>query len=224
MFAINRPLPSLLLPLLTISLLIGCDKKPDDAAKKDDKAAEKAPDKAEPEADAPPPEPEAPKGPMFTAEGVMGDEVSLPIVPFDLTAVELPGYTIQVPEGTEARSKSPSGYTLGNSRVNYSVTITEGEFDLARAKDLYKMLDPEGKIADESDSHIIYERSGTGGFLFQAGVTVGDKPFYCGTVATGMAFTRKQIDQSVASCKTMAAAEGGAAPADPAADAPAKPE
>jgi hypothetical protein len=218
MISINRPLTPLLLPLLSVALLLGCDKKPDEPAKKAEKTEEKAPD-AKPEVEAPPPEPEPPKGPMFTAEGVMGDEVSVPLVAFDLAAMELPGYTVQAPEGTEARSKSPSGFTLSNSSVNYSMTITAGAFDLAAAKKLYDMLDPDGKIADESDSQIIYERSGTGGFLFQAGVMVGDKPFYCGTVATGMAFTRKQIDGTVTSCKSMAAAEAGAAPADPAAEA-----
>jgi hypothetical protein len=97
--------------------------------------------------------------------------------------------------------------------VNYSISITPSAFNKDEAKKIFGIVDPAGKVADESETHVIYERSGEGGFLFQAGVTVGDKQFYCGTVATGIAFSREVIDQSVASCKSITAAAGGAAPA-----------
>ena len=218
MSKIQRTLSPLLFPLLSFTLLLGCDKKPEEGKKDDKKSAEKKDDKKAAE---PAPEPEAPKGPMFTAEGVMGDDVSIPIVPFDLAAAELPGYTIQVPEGTRAEDKSTSGKKLLNTKVNYSMTVAEGPFDIEQAKKIYGILDAEGKVTDEAEDHIIYQRSGEGGFLFQAGVTVGDKQFNCGTVAGVMPFTRRQIDQTVASCKSIAAAEGGAAPAAEGGAAPA---
>jgi hypothetical protein len=213
---------TLLLSFMTLALLSGCDKKADekkaDAKKTDDKKADdKQVDAKAPE---PAPEPEPPKGPMFNATNIVGQAVSIPIVAFDLAAVELPGFTIQAPEGTTAEPSSPSGFQLFNPSVNYSISIRPSAFSMDEAKKLYGILDPDGKIAEESETHIIYERSNKGGFLFQAGATVGDKQFLCGSVASGIAFDRGVIDQSVASCKTIAAAAGGAAPA-PAGDAPA---
>jgi hypothetical protein len=206
---------TLLLSFMTLALLSGCDKKADekkaDAKKTDDKKADdKQVDAKAPE---PAPEPEPPKGPMFNATNIVGQAVSIPIVAFDLAAVELPGFTIQAPEGTTAEPSSPSGFQLFNPSVNYSISITPSAFNKDEAKKIFGIVDPAGKVADESETHVIYERSGEGGFLFQAGVTVGDKQFYCGTVATGIAFSREVIDQSVASCKSITAAAGGAAPA-----------
>lgn len=206
---------TLLLSLVTLSLLAGCDKADD--KKVDDKKADakKADDKG---GDVKAPEPEAPKGPTFSATNIVGQAVSVPIVPFDLAAAELPGLTIQAPEGTVAEAKSPSGFKLYNSSVNYSISITASPFNKDEAKKIFGIVDPAGKVADESETHVIYERSNDGGFLFQAGVTVGDKQYYCGSVATGIAFARDVIDQSVTSCKSITAAAGGAAPA-PAGDA-----
>ena len=214
MNAMHRTLTTLLIPALSLALATGCDKgKSDDGkksagAKTDKDADDKADKEADKKAEAPP-EPEKPEGPVFTAKGAMGDEVSLPLVAFDLEKVGLAGFTIQVPEGTSAMEKSPSGHKLINSRVNYSITVSEGEFDKEGAKKTYGILDPDGKVVDESDTHIIYQRSGEGGFLFQAGTKVGDKSLNCGTVASISPFTRRQIDQSVESCKSIAAAEGG---------------
>jgi hypothetical protein len=205
---------TLLLSLMTLALLVGCDKGTEEK-KADDKKADKKGDDKKADAEAPEvaPEPEPPKGPMFNAKNIVGQEVSVAIVPFDLAAVELPGFTIQAPEGTKAEPKSPSGFQLFNPSVNYSISITPSAFNKDEAKKIFGIVDPAGKVADESETHVIYERSGEGGFLFQAGVTVGDKQFYCGTVATGIAFSREVIDQSVASCKSITAAAGGAAPA-----------
>jgi hypothetical protein len=206
---------TLLLSLMTLALLVGCDKGTEEKKGDDKKAADKKGDdkKVDAEAPEPAPEPEPPKGPMFSAKNIIGEPVSVAIVPFDLAAVELPGFTIQAPEGTKAEPKSPSGFQLFNPRVNYSISITPSAFNKDEAKKIFGIVDPAGKVADESETHVIYERSGEGGFLFQAGVTVGDKQFYCGTVATGIAFSREVIDQSVASCKSITAAAGGAAPA-----------
>jgi hypothetical protein len=204
---------TMLLSLVTLALLVGCDKKPDE--KKADKSADKSADKKvddKVDAKEPEPEPEPPKGPMFTAKNIIGEPVSIPIVPFDLAAMELPGLTIQAPEGTTAEPNSPSGFKLLNTSVNYSISVRDGAFDKEGAKKTFGIVDPDGKVADESDTHVIYERSGEGGFLFQAGVTVGDKPYYCGSVATGFAFTREVADQSVASCKSIAASAAGTAP------------
>ncbi len=212
---------TLLLSLVSLALLVGCDKAADEKKTDDKKVADKKTDDKKVEAEAPEPEPEAPKGPVFNATNIAGQAVSVPIVPFDLAAAELPGLTIQAPEGTTAEAKSPSGFKLYNSSVNYSISITPGAFNKDEAKKIFNIVDPEGKVADESETHVIYERSGDGGFLFQAGVTVGDKPYYCGSVATGIAFARDVIDQTVASCKSIAAAAAGAAPADGAAPAPA---
>lgn len=220
----NRTPHPVLLSLLSLALLAGCDKKPEE--KKDDKKVEaKADDKKTEDkaVEAPPePEPEPPAGPVFTGKNIMGDEVKLPLVAFDLSAAELPGVTIMVPEGTTAQPKSPSGYTLSNTQVNFSITVNEGTFNKEESVKMFGILDPEGKVVDESDTHVIYERSGTGGHLFQAGTTVGDKSYTCGTVASVSAFTRENIDQSVAACRSLAAAAAGdgAAPA-PAGDAPA---
>ena len=200
--------------------LTACDKgdKKADDKKTADKAEEKTDDKKTDDK-AEEPEAEAPKGPVFTAKGVMGDDVSLPLVAFDLAEVELPGYTITVPEGTTAESKSPSGYKLLNSQVNYSITVSEGELDKKQTLEIFEIVDPDGKVADEADDHLIYERSKDGGFLFQAQATVGDKTFTCGTVASISPFTRRVIDQAIETCKSIAAAEGGDAAAAEGGDA-----
>jgi hypothetical protein len=200
---------TLLLSLVTLALLVGCDKKPEEKkAEKTDKAEKKTDDK-QVEAEPPKPaEPEPPKGPVFTGKNIIGEAVSVPIVPFDLTALELPGLVIQAPEGAKAEPNSPSGFKLLATSVNYSISVREGKFEPEEAKKTFGIVDPNGKVADESDSHVIYERSGEGGFLFQAGVTVGDKQYHCGSVATGFAFSREVIDQSVQSCKSIAPAAG----------------
>lgn len=218
---ITKPIQNtLLLSFVTLALLGGCDKAADEKKADDKKADKKADDKqVDAKAAEPAPEPEPPKGPMFNATNIVGQAVSVPIVPFDLTAIELPGFTIQAPEGTEAKPKSPSGFQLFNSSVNYSISITASAFDKEGAKKTFGILDPDGKIVDESETHIIYERSNDGGHLFQAGATVGDKQFYCGSVASGIAFARDVVDQSVASCKSIAASAAGATA--PAGDAPA---
>jgi hypothetical protein len=214
---------TLLLSFLTLALVAGCDKAEDkktDDKKVDDK---KVDDKKVDDKKAAEPEPEPPKGPMFNATNIVGQAVSVPIAPFDLTPAELPGLTIQAPEGTTIEPSSPSGFHIYNSSVNYSLSITAGPFSKDEAKKLYGILDPDGKIVDESETHVTYERSNKGGFLFQAGVTVGDKQYHCGSVATGIAFDRDVIDQTVASCKSITAAAGAAAPAatpDGAAPAP----
>lgn len=210
---------TLLFSVMTLALLVGCDKKSEEKSDKTaDKGEKKTDDKKVDEAK--PAEPEPPKGPVFSAKNIIGEPVSKPIVAVDLTPMELPGLTIQAPEGAKAEPKSPSGFKLIDTSVNYSISISEGKFDKEEAKKTFDIVDPEGKVADESDTHVIYERSGEGGFLFQAGVTVGDKQYTCGTVATGFAFTREVIDQSVASCKSITAATG-APPADGAAPTPA---
>jgi hypothetical protein len=208
--------PKLLLLPLVLALAVGCDKggdkKADDKKADDKKADDKKAEEPEPE-----PEPAKPEGPSYTAKGPMGgDEVTLPLVPFDLAAVELPGYTMMVPEGTKAETKSGGGHKLINMQVNYSITVDERAFDKEISKTAWDALDPDGKIVDESDTHIIYERSKEGGFLFSAGTTVGDKQFTCGSVASISPFTRRMVDQNVESCNSIAAAEGGgdAAPAE----------
>jgi hypothetical protein len=214
---------TVLLSFLSLALLVGCDKPADDKAA--DKTADKTVDKA-PDAKAPEPEPEPPKGPMFNATNIIGQAVSVPIVPFDLAAAELPGLTILAPEGTKAESKSPSGFKLINTSVNFSISITASPFNKAEAIKIFDIIDPEGKVVDESETHVVYERSNDGGHLFQAGVTAGDKQYYCGSVATGVAFARDVIDQTVASCKSITAAaaapaaDGAVPAADGAAPAP----
>jgi hypothetical protein len=211
---------TLLFSVVTLALLVGCDKKPEEK-KGTDKAAEKGEKKTDDKKvdEAKPAEPEAPKGPVFTAQNIIGEAVSVPLKPFDLAALELPGLTIQAPETAKAEPNSPSGFKLLDTSVNFSISVREGTFNQDEAKKTFNIVDPEGKVADESDTHVIYERSGTGGFLFQAGVTVGDKQYTCGSVATGFAFTREVIDQSVAACKSITASSG-AAPADGAAPTP----
>ena len=141
---------TLLLSLMSLALIVGCDKGGDEkkTAAKTDKGDKKGGDDVKaPDAKAPDPapEPEPPAGPVFTSKNIIGEPVSSPIKPFDLGAMELPGLVIQAPEGTKAEPKSPSGFTLLDTRVNYSITVTEGAFDKAKAIETFGIVDPAGK-------------------------------------------------------------------------------
>ena len=143
----------------------------------------------------------APTGPMFTGKA-MGMDMSKPIVDIDLSPV-LDGYTIKGPEGAKVEKAVPGGGArVVNAGVNYSIAIREGEFKADAPKGGWKALDPDGTFLTDTPELVVFQRK-SGSVLFSMGVTVGDKKFTCGSVATAMDFEKSTIDQTIESCKTL---------------------
>ena len=76
------------------------------------------------------------------------------------------------------------------------------EFDKAKSLEIFKLLDEKGTVVDESDTHLIFKRD-NGSHLLSAAVTIADKTYVCGSVATAASFTREEIDQTLTSCRSL---------------------
>ncbi|HJL15913.1 MAG TPA: hypothetical protein RMH99_09665 [Sandaracinaceae bacterium LLY-WYZ-13_1] len=135
---------------------------------------------------------------------VMGMEMTRPLVRQDLDDAGLEGLTMVVPEGAELSTTRWGSHTIVEAGVNYSVSVSEGDFDAGSTLETYQTLDPDGSVVEQTEDQLIYQRSGGGSLLF----TVGDTSYTCGTAATAFPFTRDQVDQMIESCRTLAAAEG----------------
>ncbi len=178
--------------------LAGCDKKASDgeasgsssgAAKSSGSGASKGSAKGETK----------PSGPVFKTK-MMGTEMVQPLVSKDLIA-PLEGLTITAPENIKME-ESRGSLKLVSAGVNYSISIREQKFDKAKSLEIFKMVDEKGTVADESDTHLIFKRE-SGSHLLSAAVTVGDKTYVCGSVATAASFTREEIDQTLTSCRSL---------------------
>ena len=150
-------------------------------------------------------------GAMFKAK-VMGTDMSKRLVDVSLDEAEMPGYVIQAPEGARVTVGKPGGGAhVVAAGVNYSIAIREGAFDASESKKTFAILDPDGKVLTDAPELVVFQRKG-GSVLFGTGVTVGDKHFHCGSLATAIDFDRATVDQTVASCKTLKAVGGAGAP------------
>lgn len=139
------------------------------------------------------------KGPVFKTK-MMGAEMVQALVQKDLVA-PLVGLEITAPEKAKVE-ESRGAVHLVAAGVNYSISIRQTTFDKAKSLEVFKMLDDKGTVVDESDTHLIFKRA-SGSHLLSAVVTVDGKPYVCGSVATAADFTREEIDQTLASCKTL---------------------
>jgi hypothetical protein len=149
-------------------------------------------------------------GPMFKAK-VMGMDMSKRLVDVPLDAAEMPGFVLQAPEGAQVTVGKPGGGAhVVAAGVNYSVAIREGAFDAAESKKTFAIIDPDGKVLTDTPDLVVFQRK-SGSVLFGLGVTVGDKHFHCGSLATAIDFDQATVDQTVASCKTLRAVGGAAA-------------
>lgn len=145
-----------------------------------------------------------PTGPVFKAK-VMGMDMQKPLVDTSLDPAGLTGLTLQAPEGARVEKHMPGGGArVVAAGVNYSVAIREGKFDAKGVKSTYAIIDPKGTVAVDTGDLVVFERAGSGGVLFNMGVSVGGKSYTCGSVATVTPFTRDVIDQTIESCKTLA--------------------
>lgn len=191
--------PHLVLALAFATLaLAGCDKKASDAepggssssaVKSHGSGAAKGGSKGDAK----------PTGPVFKTK-MMGTEMVQPLVSKDLIA-PLEGLTITAPENVKME-ESRGSLKLVSAGVNYSISIREQKFDKAKSLEIFKMVDEKGTVADESDTHLIFKRE-SGSHLLSAAVTVGDKTYVCGSVATAASFTREEIDQTLTSCRSL---------------------
>jgi hypothetical protein len=173
-----------------------------DKSAEGEKAGSAAATGAEPKKSGPAAKPE-PTGPVFKAK-VMGTDMSKPLVETDLGPAEMTGYVITAPEGAKVEKGRPGGGAhVVAAGVNYSIAIREGAFDAENVKKSFTALDPDGTMLEDKSDIVIFQRKGGGSVLFSMGVTVGDKKFTCGSVATAMSFDKATIDQTVASCKTL---------------------
>lgn len=140
-----------------------------------------------------------PTGPAFKTK-MMGMDMVQPLVQKDLIA-PLAGLEITAPDKTEVK-ESRGDVHLVSAGVNYSISVSQRAFDKAKSLEIFKMVDEKGTVVDESDTHLIFKRE-SGSHLLSATVTVDGKPYVCGSVATASSFTREEIDQTLASCKTL---------------------
>ncbi len=142
--------------------------------------------------------PAPPARPMFRAT-LMGANMSRPLVTTDLAPAGLAGMTIEAPEGVRVERVRGDAHVL-QAGSNYSMSIRAGAFNAARALSSFRALDPAGTVLVNEADRLIFQRSNGGSVLFSAGVTVGTRPYTCGTVATAMNFTRETVDQTITSC------------------------
>ena len=185
-----KTLKLLFLAALASVHLAGCDKKAGDAAPGDSSSsAAKGGAKGD----------SKPTGPVFKTK-MMGNEMVQPLVAKDLIA-PLEGLSITAPENIKME-ESRGSLKLVSAGVNYSISIREQKFDKAKSLEIFKMLDEKGAVVDESDTHLIFKRE-SGSHLLSAAVTVGDKTYVCGSVATAASFTREEIDQTLTSCRSL---------------------
>lgn len=179
-------------------LVAACNNKPTDGKEADTSGGTSA----EPKKSGPAGKP-APTGPVFKAK-IMGNEMSKPLVETDLGPAEMTGYVITAPEGAKVEKGKPGGGAhVVAAGVNYSIAIREGNFDPENVKKSWASLDPDGTVLEDKSDIVIFQRKGGGSVLFSMSLTVGDKKFTCGSVATAVSFDRATIDQTIESCKTL---------------------
>jgi hypothetical protein len=140
-----------------------------------------------------------PAGPVFKTK-MMGTEMVQALVQKDLVA-PLAGLEITAPEQAKVE-ESRGAVHLVAAGVNYSISIRQTSFDKAKALEIFKILDEKGTVVDESATHLIFKRE-SGSHLLSAVVTVDGKTYVCGSVATAASFSREEIDQTLASCRTL---------------------